>query len=265
MKMRFCLMLPVTVSIGLSAFAQTVTVGKYTTHQDSSKAFIANLRAIPNTKFTLRSSDKSGGTIQAGRLVRNQELASLFILVTQRDAGTVLIEATFTKNGGWFGGGNPNDWAKEYAEELKSFLPDLAEATDQGPQGAGTDASELERVVSLRVRERISLGITRRRVTIDSVEITGWPSADTITKAASEPDANSKVVVVLTYSNRSDEDWKCDYVVSILDETDHEIGTGTRSVSLDEGEVGDTHRVGITMRTADVGRASKVRVRVVPR
>jgi hypothetical protein len=47
-----------------------------------------------------------------------------------RRTNNVLVEATFTRNSGFMGGGKPTDWAKKYGEKLKSELPDLtAEVT----------------------------------------------------------------------------------------------------------------------------------------
>lgn len=259
MRRPVMLMFLATLLIVLDASSQTVTVGKYTTHEELSKSFLANLRTIPNTKFTLRSSDKAGGTIQAVRLVRNQELGSLFVLVTQQDASTVLVEATFTRNGGWFGGGDPADWARDYAEQLKVLLPDIVESTDQIQGGIG-----LEQIVPLRYGEPIALGIKERRITIDTVEVNGRPKDEVIERAKGDLDATTKLVVTLTYSNRENNDWKCEYVVTVLDDAGEEIGAGKRTVSLDEGEIGDTHRVGLTMRTADLAKASRLRVQVVP-
>lgn len=258
--MRRYLLLIAAVFVMFDASAQNVAIGKYTTREDLSKAFLANIRAIPNTKFTLRSSDKSGGTIQAVRLIRNQELGSLFILVTQDEGNSVLIEATFTRNGGFFGGGDPEDWAKEFAEQLKTLLPDLTEVDDR-PAG---DGGPLERVVALQYREPIPLGIIASRTTIDSVEVSGRPKEEAIQKAESQPDATTKLVVELTYSNRGKKDLQGEYVLTILDDADKELGSGRRTVSLDEGEIGDSHRVGVTLRTIDVPKATKLRVQLIP-
>ncbi|MEO8380796.1 MAG: hypothetical protein ABI779_14120 [Acidobacteriota bacterium] len=261
--MRRPLLLFAAMLLALEGSAQTVAVGRYTTSQELTKVFLANLRTIPNTKFTLRSSDKSGGTIQAVRLVRNQELGSLFVLVTQEDPKTVLVEATFTRNGGWFGGGDPRDWVREYAEQLKATIPDLTES--EGGNDLVNGASRLERVVPFRLREPVPLGITEDRVTIDSVEVTGWPKDAAIKKAEADPEAKSKVVVEIAYSNRDGGDVTVEYFVEILDEAGQALGEGRREVGLDEGEVGVTHRVGVTMRTADLAKAAQIRVKVSPR
>jgi HEAT repeats len=108
------------------ASAQTVAVGKYKTQETFEIAFLANLRTIPVSEFTIKSSDKEQGTIQAVQIDKmgRHEYASLFVLVT-KETDYVLIEATFTRNAGFVGGGKPADWAKKYGNELKSELPDL--------------------------------------------------------------------------------------------------------------------------------------------
>ncbi|HEY0372793.1 MAG TPA: hypothetical protein VGD79_12365 [Thermoanaerobaculia bacterium] len=123
---RYVIALAVVVAalVTETASAQASAVGKYKTSVELSKAFLASIRTIPNTRFTLKSSDKDQGTIQAVRVLRSQEMGSLFILVTQED-DHVLIEATFTRNSGFFGGGSPADWARDYAEKLKALLPDI--------------------------------------------------------------------------------------------------------------------------------------------
>jgi hypothetical protein len=115
----------------LNGSAQTIAVGKFTTKETFEKAFVTNLRTIPTSEFTLKSSDKEQGTIQAIRMDKTgrHEFASLFVLVT-KGTNNVLVEATFTRNSGYMGGGKPADWAKKYGEKLKAELPDLtAEVT----------------------------------------------------------------------------------------------------------------------------------------
>lgn len=118
--------------LNVNAPAQTIAVGKYKTNESFEKAFLSNLRTIPLSEFTLKSSDKEQGTIQAIRIDKTgrHEFASLFVLVT-KDTTNVLIEATFTRNSGYIGGGKPKDWARKYGDNLKSELPDLTvEITD---------------------------------------------------------------------------------------------------------------------------------------
>jgi len=119
----------------LNAPAQTIAVGKYKTNETFEKAFLSNLRTIPLSEFTLKSSDKEQGTIQAIRMDKTgrHEFASLFVLVT-KGTNNVLIEATFTRNSGYMGGGKPVDWAKKYGDNLKSELPDLTVEVAQAPK-----------------------------------------------------------------------------------------------------------------------------------
>jgi len=126
-------------------------------------------------------------------------------------------------------------------------------------------ASQLERIVPFRTKEVIPLGIVRGLVSIDSIEVSGFPKEKDFVRAQTNPGESTKVTVVVTYTNRDNTDWKGTYTVAILDEKGDEIGTGEREVSLDEGEKGDTHRVGVTMRTLDFSRASKLRLRVLAR
>lgn len=268
MKCRLFLLMA-AFALAVTVSAQTMFVQKYTSRQDLSKVFVANLRAIPNTKFNLRSSDRSGGTIQAVRLIRNQELGSLFILVTQQDASSVLVEATFTRNGGWFGGGDPEGWAREYMEEMKVHLPDLTElseeaAADPANVDPGSGLSRFERVVPFKQREVIALGISQRGMTVNSVEVIRWPAEAALRKREKNADAKGEIVVTFDQTNRAGKDYKCTYEVVLLDESDNEIGSGKRTVSVEDGEVNDTARVDITVRLADMTKAAKLRIRAVP-
>jgi hypothetical protein len=117
-----------------SATAQTTAVGKYRTGETFEKAFLTSLRTVPLSEFTVKSSDKAQGTIQANRMDKlgRKEFASLFILVT-KETTNVLIEATFTRNSGFMGGGKPVDWVKTFGDKMKVELPDLkVEVTDVG-------------------------------------------------------------------------------------------------------------------------------------
>jgi len=123
---NFILLSIISAFMILNAHAQTSAVGKFKTNENFEKAFLTNLRIIPISDFTLKSSDKVQGTIQAIRMDKTgrHEFASLFVLVT-KGTNNVLIEATFTRNSGYMGGGKPVDWAKKYGDKLKSELPDL--------------------------------------------------------------------------------------------------------------------------------------------
>lgn len=128
----------------------------------------------------------------------------------------------------------------------------------------GSGVSRFERVVPFRQREVIPLGISDRGMVVDSVEVIRWPKEDAIRKAESNPDAKGEVVVVFSQSNRAGRDYKCAYDVFLLDESGNEIGTGKRTVGIEDGEVDDGARVGISIRIADVKNAVKLRIRAVP-
>jgi len=96
--------------IPIAAHAQTIAIGKYQTAETFDKAFVAALRTIPLVKFAVKSSDKEQGTIQAVQSTGGREFASLFLMV-RRDGSNVIVEGTFTRNGGFIGGGKPETWA----------------------------------------------------------------------------------------------------------------------------------------------------------
>lgn len=76
--------------------------------------------------------------------------------------------------------------------------------------------------------------------------------------------AKGEIVIVFNQTNRAGRDYKCTYDVVLLDASDNEIGVGKRTVGIEDGEVDDTARVGISLRIADVGKAAKLRIRAVP-
>lgn len=108
----------------VAARAQKIAVGKYQTKQTLDKAFVAAMDTVPLVKFSVRASDKTQGTIQAVREAGGREYASLFITIRQ-DESKVVVEATFTRNPGFMGGGSPEQWAKQFGDRLKSELPDV--------------------------------------------------------------------------------------------------------------------------------------------
>lgn len=128
----------------------------------------------------------------------------------------------------------------------------------------GSGASRFERVVPFRQREVIALGISDRGMAVDSVEVIRWPKDEAIQQAENKPDAKGEVVVLFTQSNRAGRDYKCAYDVFLLDENGNEIGTGKRTVGIEDGEVDDGARVGISIRMADMKKAAKLRIRAVP-
>lgn len=129
--------------------------------------------------------------------------------------------------------------------------------------GSGSAPSRLERVVPFRTKESIPVGIEDRFVTIESVEVTGWPKPDEVLKAGQKQDATTSLTLKFTYANRDDDDWKCTYRVSILDDGGREIGSGVQERTMNGTEAGDTNRVSVKMKTVDFPRAAKVRVRII--
>jgi hypothetical protein len=125
---RVMLLLLVSVVTPITAQAQKIAIGKYQTEEAFDKVFLAALRATPLVKFAVKSSDKDQGTIQAVRAAKGsaagREFASLFVVV-RREEKNVVVEATFTRNPGFIGGGSPDQWAKQFGDELKSELQDL--------------------------------------------------------------------------------------------------------------------------------------------
>jgi hypothetical protein len=68
-----------------------------------------------------------------------------------------------------------------------------------------------------------------------------------------------------TYANRDDDDWKCVYRVTVLDDGGREIGSGVQERTLNGTEAGDTNRVSVKMRTLDFPKAAKIRVKILAR
>ncbi len=132
-----------------------------------------------------------------------------------------------------------------------------------GGAGAGAATGSGERVIPFRPGEPIHLGIVERGVRIESVEVTGWPKPRHLEKAT--PEAETRISLEFTYTNRSSKDYKCKYVVTILDEAGQEIGSGEREAHLEAEEEDDTNGVTVRMRTLDFPKAAKLRIQTVTR
>jgi hypothetical protein len=133
-----------------------------------------------------------------------------------------------------------------------------------GVDGDARAASQTgERLIPFRVGEPISLSIVERGVRIETVEVTGWPKQRHIDKATAED--RTKISLAFTYTNRSSRDYKCRYVVTILDEAGLELGSGEREAHLEAEEEDDTNGVGVSMRTLDFPKASKLRIQTTTR
>jgi hypothetical protein len=108
------------------ARAEKVTVAKYRTTEKKSSVYAATIEAITHNRFTLRSTDKAQGTIQAYRAAwgGGGEFASVFITVEECGSDSC-IEARFTRHSGIVGGGSPDKWASDLASELSRTIRDL--------------------------------------------------------------------------------------------------------------------------------------------
>ena len=122
---KFVILWMFSIVFTIGAQAQKMAVGKYQTKENADIAFLATVRAIPLVKFSVRSSEKEQGTIQAIRNAAGREYASLFVMIHKVDIG-VEIAATYTRNPGFLGDGKPEEWAQKLGEELKAELPDLS-------------------------------------------------------------------------------------------------------------------------------------------
>lgn len=149
-------------------------------------------------------------------------------------------------------------------DHIKVHLPDVAEVIEVGDANSGSAPSSFERVVPFKQREVIALGISQTGMTIHSVEVIRWPTEAALRKLEKNADAQGEIVVVFDQTNQAGKDYKCAYDVVLLDENDTEIGVGKRTVSIEDGEVNDTARVGISVRLADLSRAAKLRIRALP-
>jgi len=112
------------LTIGLVAYGQKTAIGNYSTSVEYTKVFVSILKNIPSSKFSIKSSSKDEGTISATRLVGSKEYANLFIFLEEQE-GKININATFTRNPGFTGGGKPYKWANEFGESLKNEVKDL--------------------------------------------------------------------------------------------------------------------------------------------
>lgn len=128
----------------------------------------------------------------------------------------------------------------------------------------GSGASRFERVVPFKQREVISLGISQRGMTVNSVKVIRWPEEQALRKLEKNVDAKGEIVVVFNQTNRAGRDYKCTYDIVLLDESGNEIGVGKRTVGIEDGEVDDNARVGISLRLADLSEAAQLRIRAVP-
>ena len=157
----------------------------------------------------------------------------------------------------------PNSAAPTSAPPRSSAPPTAEPQRPTEPSSSGNSASRLERVVPFRTKESVPVGIEDRFITIESVEVTGWPKPDEVRKAESTPGNTTSLALKFTYANRDDDDWKCTYRVQVLDDQGKEIGSGVQERTLNGTEAGDTNRVSVKMRTLDFPKATRLRVRIL--
>jgi hypothetical protein len=143
---------------------------------------------------------------------------------------------------------------------------------------AGTGRSRFERTVALQQRESVALDISDRGMTVHSVEVIHWPGegakprlvAGSLSRMKNairrddDGEERGEVVVLFKQSNRSGRDYKCAYEVLLLDDAGAELGSGKRTVGIEDGEIGDTARVGVRVALTDLPRVAKLRIRAVP-
>jgi hypothetical protein len=114
----------VAVATVTTASADIAAVGKYTTKDPLDTAFTASLAAVSKTGWTVRTSDRATGTIEAVRVYDSNEFSSL-IASSSQQTDHVVIEVSFTYYDGFIGCCKPADYAKKYGKQLKVALPDL--------------------------------------------------------------------------------------------------------------------------------------------
>ncbi len=115
-----------------SSFSQKVAVGKYATKESTDKAYYAALEAVSGVKFTIKTTDKAQGIIQAEQLSgggTGKVFASVFVLIKQED-GKTMVQATFTRNDGFMGGDKPAKMAQQYGDYMKKTIADLGIAVE---------------------------------------------------------------------------------------------------------------------------------------
>ncbi len=122
-------------------------------------------------------------------------------------------------------------------------------------------ARGIERIVPLRPGQLVPVAVRMDPVTIEGVEVEDVPDA----KALGKADANdtSKVGLKFVYSNDSgDDEFKCHYVVAVLDADGKVLGENDRHASLNKDQSHDTNKLSVKIRTLDYPRARSLRVRL---
>lgn len=115
--------------VSVISFSQKPGIGKYSSNEKKDKVFYTALQAVSAIKFSVKTSDKENGTIQAEAYAgSNGKVWNLFVLIKE-DNGKTVVEATFTKPWGTLG--NMSKWATTYGEEIKKTIADLEIAVEE--------------------------------------------------------------------------------------------------------------------------------------
>ena len=116
--------------ISVITYGQKPGIGKYSSKEKQDKVFYAALQAVSVIKFSVKTSDKGNGVIQAEQYIGggNGKVWNLFVMRKQ-DNGKTVVEATFSKPWGTLG--NMSKWATIYGEEIKKTIADLEIAVEE--------------------------------------------------------------------------------------------------------------------------------------
>lgn len=126
---------------------------------------------------------------------------------------------------------------------------------------AASEKRTVTKTYELKKHDETEIGVRIGEAKIESFKIKDWPSHEKIEKGQKDRDDNTSVKFVFTYSNRDHEhDYKCRYVVELLNERGKVLGEGQDDRTLDKGKHHDTNGVSLKMHTHKYGDAKKVRV-----
>jgi hypothetical protein len=115
--------------------------------------------------------------------------------------------------------------------------------------GVPADAKKFEKTLPFKSGPQ-KLDIKVGDVTIDYVDVKGWPDAEDFAKGEKDPNDKKTMWVVYTYTNKGSGDYKCRYAVTIPDPAGGKPWAEDDSTrTLDKGKIDDTNRFGMTMKT----------------
>jgi hypothetical protein len=114
---------------------------------------------------------------------------------------------------------------------------------------AEKDVQKFERTLPFKPElQKIDLKVGD--VTVASVEVKNWPDAEDFAKGEKDPNDTKTMWVVFTYTNKGSGDYKCRYIVTILDPSGGKPWAEDDATrTLDKGKVDDTNRFGMKMKT----------------